>query len=119
MKMYESPINLIERQISRDIDKAIEGEIWKVTTEIGVVVDKDELIKALEYDRDQYKKGYQDAKDRYHKVGQWIEVKSEEPPGALGIVYMDHRCSRCGYASGQWSSEWHYCPICGAKMEEE
>jgi rubrerythrin len=51
------------------------------------------------------------------KVGNWIEEENDDISGALGIKYKDHRCSRCGYASGRWSPDWHYCPICGAKMK--
>ena len=71
--MYESPINLIEKQMAFDIDKAIEGEVWKVTKEIGIDVNKEELIKALQYDRDQYEKGYKDA------IPKWIPVSERLP----------------------------------------
>jgi len=73
--MYESPITLLEKQISMDIEKTIEGEIWKATKEIGVVVDRQELIRALEYDRDQYYKGYQDATEKYKD--KWISLKDK------------------------------------------
>ena len=35
-------------------------QIFKAVQNVGVNVDRDELIKALRYDRDQYKKGYAD-----------------------------------------------------------
>lgn len=54
--MYVSPINLI----IQDIKVKQEKEIFRAIQEYGVEVDKDELIKALEYDRDQYQKGYTD-----------------------------------------------------------
>lgn len=37
-----------------------EGKILKAVQNIGVVVDKDELLKALAYDRGQYEKGFAD-----------------------------------------------------------
>ena len=53
----------------------IEGEIYKAIMHVGVNVDKDELLKALAYDRNQYQKGYEDrdaeivrCKDCKHKV---------------------------------------------------
>lgn len=73
--MYESPINLIEKQVAFDIEKTIEGEVWKVTKEIGIDVNKEELIKALQYDRDQYEKGYYDGLNA-HK---WIPVSERLP----------------------------------------
>ena len=56
---WESPITItqeISSQIARDTDDYIMSEIYKT----GVVVNKEELIKAINYDRDQYKKGYCD-----------------------------------------------------------
>lgn len=55
---YESPIRLIIEQIASDISKKTDETIYEAICRTGVVVDKDELIKALEYDRDQYEKGY-------------------------------------------------------------
>ena len=53
---YQSPIEVIQTEMRRQI----EGEIYKAVMNVGVNVDKDELIKALEYDRGQYQKGYYD-----------------------------------------------------------
>jgi hypothetical protein len=53
--MYESPIKLI-----RQMDTEIENELFKAVLKVGVDVNQEELIKALQYDRDQYKKGYND-----------------------------------------------------------
>ena len=39
----------------------------KAVIEIGISVDKGELIKALEYDRDQYNKGYRAGIDEFAK----------------------------------------------------
>lgn len=44
-----------------------ECEILKAVQKVGVVVDKEELIKALAYDRGQYEKGYQDGLDKKHE----------------------------------------------------
>ena len=53
---YQSPIEVIQTQIQSQI----EGEIYKAVMRVGINVDKDELLKALQYDRDQYQKGYTD-----------------------------------------------------------
>ena len=42
----------------------IEGEIYKAVMNVGVNVDKEELLKALQYDRGQYQKGYKDRDDQ-------------------------------------------------------
>ena len=65
--MYESPIDII----CSDVQMKLEGEVYKAVQNVGINVDKDELIKALSYDRQQYDKGYADAKAEQ----QWIPVK--------------------------------------------
>ena len=54
--MYETPIKLMQRQL----EIREENGILNAIKEVGVVVDKEELIKALQYDRGQYDKGYSD-----------------------------------------------------------
>jgi hypothetical protein len=58
MTMYKSPIEII----CGDIQKKIDNDIYSVTQKYDIRVDKNELIQALAYDRDQYKKGYIDGK---------------------------------------------------------
>lgn len=58
--MYESPINLFVSDIAISIDKRIEEMTVNAIQNLGIEIDKDELIKALEYDRNQYEKGYRD-----------------------------------------------------------
>ena len=56
---WESPVTItqeIAKQIAGERDDYIMSEIYKT----GVVVNKEELIKAIKYDRDQYNKGYCD-----------------------------------------------------------
>ena len=61
--MYESPINLYMQEITSKIENERENTITaKISESIGIDIDKGELIKALQYDRQQYSKGYADAK---------------------------------------------------------
>ena len=60
--MYESPIEKIYGEIQEEINRRDEEYILTLTRSIGYNVNQDELIKALQYDRHQYKKGYADAK---------------------------------------------------------
>ena len=59
--MYEPPIELIVKDTYQKILEQREENIFKVILETGVNVDKEELLKALKYDREQYNKGYMDA----------------------------------------------------------
>jgi hypothetical protein len=54
--MYESPIGLIQEEM----EIYAEGEILRAVQKVGVNVDKEELLRALAYDREQYVKGYKD-----------------------------------------------------------
>lgn len=76
--MYESPIT---NYISEIIDKQmVEREnviLATVSEKIGIDVNREELIKALNYDRQQYEKGYADAKAEYEP--KWTKVKDGLP----------------------------------------
>ena len=48
------------RDIETQIIKRDEQTIFKAIQNLDISVDKEELIKALNYDRDQYSKGYKD-----------------------------------------------------------
>lgn len=62
---YKSPIEILRKTIIKETD----DNIYKAVLDVGIKADKDELIKALEYDRQQFEKGYeagyQAAKDEY------------------------------------------------------
>lgn len=74
--MYESPIHIYQRELNAKIESRIDSQIFEATMEVGVSVDKDELIKALRYDRDQYAKGYADGKKA---TSAWISVEERLP----------------------------------------
>lgn len=59
--MYESPIDKIYSDIQTQIEKRDEEMTIKAIRYVGINVDKSELIKALQYDRGQYVKGFNDA----------------------------------------------------------
>ena len=54
--MYKSPIEIINWKIQTQFDDAI----FRAVQNVGINVDKDELIKALEYDRGQFEKGWKE-----------------------------------------------------------
>ncbi len=60
MGMYESPIELITDKVLTQIRKGQEDYVYEVVQNMGVNVNKEELLKALEYDRQQYCKGFED-----------------------------------------------------------
>lgn len=61
--LYKSPIQIVQEQISSiesQLENQLENETLKAIHKYGIYVDKDELIKALKYDRQQYDKGFED-----------------------------------------------------------
>lgn len=59
--MYESPIELFIKDVTQSVIEQRENTVYaSIVENFGINVDKDELIKALNYDRGQYNKGYAD-----------------------------------------------------------
>lgn len=54
----------MQRNIQQKIIQDQEEKVMECICEYGIEVDKEELIKALQYDRNQYKKGFADALDK-------------------------------------------------------
>lgn len=58
-----------------------------------------------------------DVPDR--KVGKWKDKQMHDET-IEPINAWKHKCSVCGFyvVTIEKKSEWHYCPNCGAKMED-
>ncbi len=61
--MYKSPIEKIYGELQTQMVQEDEKMVMKAVRKVGINVDKGELIKALQYDRNQYEKGYEDGKN--------------------------------------------------------
>lgn len=115
---YESPITLI----AGELETKMENDTMQVIQRYGIEVDKEELLKALQYDRDQYDKGYLNghidgvaqAERMYARpIGTWIR-------GKASFGYVDLECSLCHCECECVEDDKipsKYCPNCGAKME--
>ena len=76
---WESPITKIMGEIQNQIVKQEENCIFAIKQSIGYSVDKNELIKALNYDREQYDKGYRDGvKETFKAELEEIKAEAEE-----------------------------------------
>lgn len=104
--MYESPFSLQISEMCDEIAKSINNDtetaVMRSIADIGINVDKEELIKALQYDRDQYNKGYSDGARFGFEAGKpkWIPV-SEEPPKEMGTYMTTVNYGEHGLAVGQ------------------
>lgn len=61
---YELPIEIIRRET----EMQVENEVYKEVQKYDIRIDKEEMIKALNYDRGQYEKGYWDSSDKYERA---------------------------------------------------
>lgn len=61
---YESPITSLT-QISTELNEGIDKQIYTAIQHVGIDINKEELIKAINYDRNQYETGY---KNGYKKA---------------------------------------------------
>lgn len=84
--MYESPISLKIEEFVDNVQRATQNQILYKVREI-VDVDREELIRALKYDRDQYYKGFKDG-----KRAAWISVKDRLPEiDQIVLTYCNDR----------------------------
>lgn len=97
---YKSPIEIIYG----DIQTQIENDIYNVVQSYGINVSKEELIRALKYDRDQYEKGYADAK---------AEERTAKVSEAERYSYKFAGRCECGELVYRG---FPYCRLCGSRL---
>lgn len=67
--MYESPLEKIYGEIHEQIVKQDEENMmYAINQAVGYKVDKEELIKALQYDRNQYEKGKKEMQEKIYEA---------------------------------------------------
>lgn len=76
--MYLSPIEIFESPIHdviKQFNEEKENYIYQCVADIGVNIDKKELMKALQYDREQYTKGYAEGyADGIEEFIEWLQA---------------------------------------------
>lgn len=89
--MYESPITKYMSDIETQIQKQeTEQMMLTVSRAIGYNVDKTELLKALQYDREQYTKGYKDGrKDMLNEIKEEIQKTYENTGFSCLLVALE------------------------------
>lgn len=93
---YESPINIIYGQMQLQMD----DNICRAVQNVGINVDKEELLRALAYDRNQYANGYADGRT----------ARDEE------II----RCKDCKRKEKDGISDgFHYCNLNGLQVTDD
>ena len=89
---YESPITRMVADIQEQYEEQERDYLkMRITEKIGYEIDKDELIKALNYDRGQYEKGYRDAIRRIISVVNEVNLCPNGKDGALRPIKNTRR----------------------------
>ena len=124
---YVCPIRIVTEKMARELQKAQEDAVIQAVLNIGVTVDKEELVKALAYDRGQYEKGFRDGRMASQIRGEWKILEYGMWRDSYYAPYLVVECSNCGLSvrieEGQYGWKygdafpWKCCPFCGAKME--
>lgn len=96
---YKSPIETIWSDIEHDYGERFDQMVLTAVQSVGIRVNKEELVKALAYDREQYRRGWE---DRDSEIVRCWDCKYWEPATlssgncgrALEITaYKDDYCS--------------------------
>lgn len=97
--MYESPISEMVDDICLKMQNYHDGQVMKAVQNIGINVNKDELIRALSYDRKQYDKGYADGiatkKILITRINEWLDPDIDEELALeriRAIIYEETHC---------------------------
>ena len=99
---------MYERNICNKLTGENENLVIAAVHEVCITVDKEELEKALRYDRNQYGKGYIDGVLANRLKGIWLDDEGKKKENG----YCGY-CSVCGIMSEYLTD---YCPHCGANM---
>ena len=137
--MYESPIEMFSvtdyvDKISKQIDEQTGDIVWSAVTKVGVNVNKEELIRALKYDRGQYEEGYIDGKrdaivwhpypeEKPRTSGRYLCVCQNEilTFGKFRIdswEVLDERYGYIPYWGVKWWAELPDTPVCRRENAE-
>lgn len=78
--MYENPIEMICKDLETKINTDFENKVMcEINRQMEIKIDKHELTKALQYDRDQYNKGYSDAEKMADFILHWLADNFDAP----------------------------------------
>lgn len=91
---YKSPITTFVERINADLRSEELKEVMRATVRLGVEVDKEELLKALRYDRKQYEKGLADG--CRHNVDELRREVEKNTAEAIRAALHANRSSRDG-----------------------
>lgn len=106
--MYNCPIKLIETPVQTFIEEKEDKILATIQQDFRVECDREELIRALKYDRCQYEKGYADGKaDAMDSIVRCKDCKHRKEWLNHGQFYCGHES--CGMAAGVDLRDGDFC----------
>ena len=108
--MYKSPIDIIHDDFAKKVMKRHDESICMAVAKVGINVDKEELIRVLQYDRNQYDKGYADGRSDAVAHGMWNKYHDYFTKRHIGWI-----CNHCSAVSSS-SSKSMSAPQCGQNV---
>lgn len=86
--MYKSPIELYIYNKYKELEEQKENYLYQIIQSYDINVDKEELIKALNYDREQYENGYKEASNN---IKEYIIKKLREKQVECFDLYEEYK----------------------------
>ena len=81
--------------------------LMEATRTVGISIDKEELVKAINYDRHQYEQGYDDGfKDGLQEgsnFNDWISCEDKMPPPNVSVFYYGVDSLGPVWGIGKWN----------------
>lgn len=95
---YKSPIGVIMKDIAQQMAVEFDNNVVKAVQKYAIDVDKEELFRALAYDRNQYNKGFEDG-FKAGKKDRWITFPGPNKPGKYTVTYTSGEVGTCYWGS--------------------
>ena len=108
---WNSPIDIVQ-EIVNDYNEKLLDNVVTQCINVGITVDKDELLKALKYDRDQYMHGYSEGvndSSKFDRVEEKLPNRTRDCLVVVEIGYFDEG-SKTEVRSARYDVEnnsWH------------
>lgn len=85
---YESPIQIFMQETQVEINHEIDREVYRRLAKISVDINRDELMRALNYDRMQYAEGFKQGYRAGFEAArsEWISVDERLPDDAIDVL---------------------------------
>ena len=100
MGMYKSPVSIMETAVRKIVEERDNEIFYKIQSALGVDVDRGELMRALQYDRNQYKKGYADGKaDAMAEIVRCKDCEMFCPEEIRKLYNTDKYCMKTGWVA--------------------